>query len=213
MSIGDLRQEYRAAELRRGDLSPDPFTQFQKWFKEALHCEAIREPNAMTLATTGPSGAVNVRTVLLKDQDQRGFVFFTNYLSRKGRELQQHPQAALLFPWLPLERQISISGRVEKTSTAENEAYFASRPFGSKVGAWVSAQSEVLSSREELDRKFVELSEKYAAGDVPIPPHWGGFRILPETMEFWQGRASRLHDRFLYSRETAGTWRIERLSP
>lgn len=213
MSIGDLRQEYRAAELRRADLSPDPFTQFEKWFIEATQCEEIREPNAMTLATSDKTGKITARTVLLKAQDARGFVFFTNYHSRKGRELEENPRAALLFPWLPLERQVSISGRVEKTTTEENKAYFSSRPFGSKIGAWASAQSNTLVTRDELDLKFAELSEKYASGDVPIPPHWGGFRIIPSTMEFWQGRTSRLHDRFLYTRESDDRWQIERLSP
>lgn len=213
MSIGDLRQEYRAAEMRRADLSPNPFVQFEKWFAEALQCAEIREANAMTLATAGANGAVTARTVLLKGHDQNGFVFFTNYLSRKGQVLGENPQAALLFPWLPLERQVAISGRVEKTTVAENEAYFASRPLGSKLGAWASAQSEVLPSREPLEAKYAELSEQYADGAVPTPAHWGGYRVVPETIEFWQGRTSRLHDRFLYTREADGKWRMERLSP
>lgn len=213
MSIGDLRQDYRAAELRRADLSPNPFVQFEKWFTEALQCAGIREANAMTLATTGTNGAVMARTVLLKGHDQNGFVFFTNYLSRKGRQLEENPQAALLFPWLPLERQVSISGRVEKTTVVENEAYFASRPLGSKLGAWASAQSEVLPSREPLDARYAELSQQYADGTVPTPAHWGGYRVVPESIEFWQGRTSRLHDRFLYTREADGNWRLERLSP
>ncbi len=213
MSIGDLRQEYRAAELRRADLSPDPFVQFEKWFAEALQCADIREANAMTLATADLTGAAMARTVLLKGHDARGFVFFTNYLSRKARQLEQNPQAALLFPWLPLERQVAITGRVEKTTAAENEAYFESRPFGSKLGALVSAQSSVLTTRAALDEKFAELSRKYADLAVPLPEYWGGYRLVPETVEFWQGRASRLHDRFLYSKEADGRWRIDRLSP
>ncbi len=210
--LGGLRRNYRPAGLTRESLAADPIAQFRGWFDEALACPAICEPNAMTLATAGADGWVTARTVLLKAFDERGFVFFTNYASTKARQMAENARAALLFPWLALERQVAIAGAVEKVSTAESLAYFASRPFASRVGAWVSRQSSVITSRKLLEMKFEEIRRKFAAGEVPLPDFWGGYRVVPETIEFWQGAADRLHDRFLYSREKDG-WRIERLAP
>jgi len=213
MNAADLRQDYQSGELRRKDLADDPFRQFDPWFKEALACPQIIEPNAMTLATSGSDGRVTARTVLLKAWDEKGFVFFTNYTSQKARQIGENPQAALLFAWLPLERQVAVSGRAEKISLAESLAYFTSRPTESKIGAWVSRQSGIISSRKILEMKFEEMRRKFCEGEIPLPDFWGGFRVVPQTVEFWQGRSSRLHDRFLYTREADGTWRIERLSP
>lgn len=208
----DMRREYRAAKLDRENLDPDPFAQFRKWFQEAVDAELL-EPNAMSLATAGADGRVTTRTVLLKAFDERGFVFFSNYRSRKAEQINENPHAGLLFPWLPLERQVCISGTVEKISTAESLKYFASRPFGSRLGAWVSQQSRVIPSRRFLEMKFEEMKAKFASGEVPLPVAWGGYRVSPETIEFWQGSPNRLHDRFLYTRQSDGSWRIERLSP
>ena len=217
MNAADLRKDYRSGELRRGDLAPDPFRQFDPWFKDAMACPQIIEPNAMTLATSGSDGRVTARTVLLKAWDEKGFVFFTNYTSQKARQIGENPQAALLFAWLPLERQVSISGPAEKISLTESLAYFASRPNESKIGAWVSRQSGIISSRKILEMKFEEMRRKFSQGEIPLPDFWGGYRVVPQTVEFWQGRSSRLHDRFLYTRETDGdgdgVWKIERLSP
>jgi len=212
MGLSDLRQEYTRAGLRKADLSADPIAQFRKWFDEALSAGLI-EPNAMTLSTATPQGKVSARTVLLKAYDTKGFVFFTNYGSRKARDLSENPHAALLFPWLGLERQVIITGMAEKISAAESAAYFISRPFGSRVGAWVSHQSQVISSRAILEAKLEELLKKFAQGGVPLPDFWGGYRIVPETIEFWQGRPNRLHDRFLYARNAEGAWTVERLAP
>ncbi|MDD5260883.1 MAG: pyridoxamine 5'-phosphate oxidase [Methylacidiphilales bacterium] len=209
--ISDLRREYTDRGLHRADLDPDPVAQFRKWFQEARAADLL-EPNAMALATADAKGRVTARTVLLKAFDQKGFVFFTNYNSLKAAQIAENPQSALLFNWLPLERQVSISGPVEKISAAESLAYFASRPFGSRLGAWVSQQSRVIPTRKWLEIKFEEMRKKFASGEVPLPDFWGGYRVAPETLEFWQGAASRLHDRFLYSRAGA-EWKIERLSP
>jgi pyridoxamine 5'-phosphate oxidase len=211
-NIADLRREYNSRGLRKEDLLPNPLDQFRKWFKEAQAAELL-EPNAMSLATADAKGKVSARTVLLKAFDERGLVFFTNYESAKARQLAGNPHAALLFPWLALERQVTISGSAEKISTAESLAYFASRPFGSRLGAWISQQSKVIPSRKLLEMKFEEMRRKFANGEVPLPNFWGGYRIVPETIEFWQGAASRLHDRFQYSRNAQGEWEIERLSP
>lgn len=210
--VAELRREYHGTGLHRENLSPNPFDQFRKWFAQAQEA-GLLEPNAMSLATADRSGRVGVRTVLLKAFDGRGLVFFTNYKSAKARQMEENPQAGLLFAWLPLERQVSISGRVEKISVMESLAYFASRPWGSRLGAWVSQQSEVISSRKLLEAKFEEMKAKFAGGEVPLPDFWGGYRVVPETVEFWQGAPSRLHDRFLYTLEKGGEWRIERLSP
>lgn len=209
--VAHLRRNYERAVLRREDLTPEPIAQFRQWFEEARAADLL-EPNAMTLATSDARGRVTARTVLLKAYDERGFVFFTNYGSRKARQLEENPHAALLFAWLPLERQVAITGRAERISTAESAAYFLSRPFGSRLGAWVSEQSRVVSSRALLEAKFHQLKEKFARGEMPKPDWWGGIRIIPDTVEFWQGGRDRLHDRFLYSKEAAG-WEISRLQP
>lgn len=209
--IDHLRKEYRSRGLRKKDLDANPFQQFSLWFKEAEEA-GLTEPNAMTLATAGASGCVTARTVLLKAFDEKGFVFFTNYSSKKARQIEENPQVALLLPWIDLERQVAISGRAEKLSAKQSLAYFVSRPFNSRVGAWVSHQSKAVSSRKILEMKFAEMKRKFADGQVPLPDFWGGYRVMPESIEFWQGSESRLHDRFVYSRD-AGGWNIERLSP
>ncbi|AOJ38881.1 pyridoxamine 5'-phosphate oxidase [Burkholderia sp. AU33423] len=212
-TLADLRINYSRASLDEADVAHDPFAQFDRWFKEALAAK-LPEPNTMTLATVGADGRPSARIVLIKGVDERGFVFFTNYESRKGRDLAAHPQAALLFYWIELERQVRIEGRIEKTSAEESDRYFASRPLGSRIGAWASAQSAVIDSRATLEAQEKAVSERYG-DNPPRPPHWGGYRLVPDSIEFWQGRPSRLHDRLLYTRD-AGTstgWSISRLSP
>lgn len=210
--IDRLRKDYDSRPpLSRADLDLDPVGQFRRWFEDA-RASGIAEPNAMSLATADATGRVSCRTVLLKAYDARGFVFFTNYGSRKARQIADNPQASLLFPWVALARQIEIAGPVEKISAAESMAYFLSRPFGSRLGAWVSDQSAVISSRQVLLAKFSELKQKFADGEIPKPEGWGGYRVVPATMEFWQGGRDRLHDRFLYTRES-GHWTISRLAP
>jgi len=212
MSLADLRKDYSLAGLAEKDLARDPFRQFEKWFQEA-EAAKIPEPNAMTLATAARDGRPSVRTVLLKGVDGRGFVFYTNYESRKGRELEANPRAALLFPWIALERQVVIEGPVAKVSPEESEAYFHSRPLASQFSAWVSQQSSVIPGRKVLDDSMKELEKKYAGQPVPLPRNWGGYRLAPETVEFWQGRRSRLHDRLRYRRDNDGGWTVERLAP
>jgi len=204
--------EHPAAGLRRRDLDPDPIKQFANWFTSAIEA-GIRDVNAMSLATAGRDGKPSVRILLLKGFDQDGFVFFTNYLSEKGRQLEENSYAACVFYWIELDRQIRISGRAEKTSREESERYFHSRPIGSQLGAWASRQSEVLDARRVLDARMAEMTERYGEGPVPLPPHWGGYVVKPETIEFWQGRSNRLHDRFRYTRQPDGSWQIERLAP
>ena len=211
-SIASLRLSYARASLREGDVAADPVTQFLAWFDDARSAQ-LRELNAMTLATATPDGVPSARIVLLKGVDERGFVFYTDYRSRKGSELAANPRAALVFHWMELERQVRVSGDVEQVSRAESERYFASRPFGSRIGAWTSHQSQVIAGREDLERRESELAARFADGDVPLPTHWGGYRVLPSDVEFWQGRPSRLHDRLRYVRSGEGGWRIERLSP
>lgn len=208
--VATLRRNYTRDGLRRADLSDDPVAQFRKWFGEAVAAELV-EPNAMVLSTTDghrPSS----RTVLLKAYDERGFVFFTNYESRKAQDIAADPNASLLFPWYPLERQVGILGRAERISTAESLAYFTSRPHGSRLGAWVSQQSSVINSRKLLEMKWDEMKRKFADGEVPLPSFWGGIRVVPTEIEFWQGRENRLHDRFRY-RRSGDAWTIERLAP
>ncbi|HXG46024.1 MAG TPA: pyridoxamine 5'-phosphate oxidase [Methylomirabilota bacterium] len=211
-SIADLRREYSLGGLSEADLDPDPIRQFRKWFEEATAAGLI-EPNAMVLATVGTGGQPSTRTVLLKAVDERGFGFFTNYESRKGRELAQNPGAAVTFPWLALERQVNVVGRVTPLSRAEAEQYFKLRPRGSRLGACVSRQSEVIPGRHVLEQRLAELERAYPGDDIPTPPQWGGYLLVPAEIEFWQGRPNRLHDRLRYRRGTHGTWCIERLSP
>jgi pyridoxamine 5'-phosphate oxidase len=199
------------AELRRADLASDPLEQFRRWFGEAS--AALEVPQAMALATAAPDGAPSVRMVLLKGFDERGLVFYSHYTSRKGRELQANPQAALLFHWSPLGRQVRVEGRVERVSEAESDAYFATRPRDAQVGALASRQSDPLGSRAELYERLAELEADLGGGSVPRPPTWGGFLLVPVAWEFWQHRESRLHDRFRYELESPGAWRIGRLFP
>ncbi len=207
----DLRREYKLADLDEASVDPDPVAQFRLWFDQACAAELL-EPNAMSLATVDDEGCPDIRTVLLKAYDARGFVFYTNYTSAKARHIGNHPEVALLLPWLPLERQVKILGRAEKVSAADSLKYFLSRPLGSRLGAWVSDQSSVISGRKVLEMKLEEMKRKFADGKVPLPDHWGGFRVVPRLFEFWQGRSSRLHDRIQYRLEN-GQWLIERLAP
>ena len=208
--VAELRRNYTRDGLSRVDLDPDPVAQFRRWFTQAVEAQIV-EPNAMVLGTTDGKRP-SARSVLLKAYDERGFVFFTNYESRKAKEIAANAHVSLLFPWYPLERQVSILGRAERISTAESLAYFVSRPHGSRLGAWVSQQSSVINSRQLLEMKLEEIKQKFADGEVPLPSFWGGFRVVPSEIEFWQGRENRLHDRFRYA--LSGTdWAIERLSP
>jgi pyridoxamine 5'-phosphate oxidase len=211
MNVADVRREYGLAGLSERELAADPIDQFRLWLEQAMTVDP-KEFTAMTLATADCAGRPSARVVLLKGVDERGFVFYTHYDNHKGRELRENPRAALVFYWPLQDRQVRVEGTVEKTSRAESEAYFASRPLGSRVGAWASPQSRRISSREELERKVREAGERFGE-NVPLPPDWGGFRVHPETIEFWQGRPSRLHDRLCYSRDSEGHWRIERLAP
>jgi pyridoxamine 5'-phosphate oxidase len=212
MNIADLRQNYTRAGLIEADAAIDPFQQFHTWFQAALSAQ-ILEPNAMTLATTTAEGKPSARIVLLKDFDVRGFVFYTNYESLKAQQLSENPHAALVFWWGELERQIRIEGRVEKVSPDESDRYFHSRPIASQIGAWASNQSRVVASRDDLENKQLTLEREYQNQEIPRPPHWGGFRVVPSVMEFWQGRPSRLHDRLRYSLQDDGSWLRERLAP
>ena len=211
ISVADLRKDYTLEGLREADAEPDPFQQFQKWFDQALAAR-LTEPNAMTLATTTPDGNPRARMVLLKNFDERGFVFYTNYESDKGHELANNSYAALVFWWAELERQVRIEGSTQKVSDQESDEYFFSRPLNSRLGAWASAQSQVIKGREALERRLQELKTEYEDKEVPRPSNWGGYRVNPTVVEFWQGRPSRLHDRLRYRLDNGG-WSMERLSP
>lgn len=211
MNIAELRREYAMASLDVADVDRDPLAQFRRWFADAQRAE-IREPNAMTLATASADGQPSARIVLLKSADERGFGFFTDYRSRKAMELETNTRAALLFAWLELERQVRIEGTVARMPEHEADQYFQSRPLGSRYGAWASVQSQVIPDRDWLAAQVREMEERYADGNVPLPPHWGGYILMPALFEFWQGRPSRLHDRVQY-RQTDGMWQIERLAP
>ncbi len=210
-NVADLRKEYTRAGLAESDVDPEPVEQFRRWFDEAL-AAGLHEPNAMIVATASPDGLPSARVVLLKGFDRRGFVFYTNYEGRKGRELEENPRAALLFYWGELERQVRIEGIASRVSGEESDAYYAGRPRGSRLGALASEQSRVVESREVLEGRIRNLEAEYEGRDVPRPAFWGGYRVEPEAMEFWQGRENRLHDRLVYRRGEMG-WKMERLQP
>ena len=209
---GNVEPDFSRSPLLIEELESDPIVQFEKWFSEAWD-ENYPMPHAMSLATASAEGLPTVRTVLLKRYDPRGFVFFTNYGSRKAKQISDNPQAALLFPWVRLGRQVTVAGRVEKISKSESVQYFLSRPRGSQLSAWASAQSNVISSRAILESAFATVKRRFADGEVPLPDFWGGYRVDPDSIEFWQNRKDRLHDRFLYNRGENGAWRIDRLTP
>ena len=211
-AMHDTRREYDASPIDENQMSTDPFAEFELWYKTAVEAQVL-EPNAMTVATVDELHRPTVRTVLLKFFDRNGFVFFTNLESRKAKQIAQNPHVSLLFQWLPLQRQLAIEGRAERVSTLESIKYFASRPRGSQLGAWVSQQSTVITSRSLLESKLAELKHKFAGGEVPLPSFWGGFRIVPHRVEFWQGQPSRLHDRIEYLKQEDGTWLRQRLAP
>jgi pyridoxamine 5'-phosphate oxidase len=211
MSIADLRKDYTLRSLTERDVDPDPFRQFQQWFDQAIESQLL-EPNAMTVATASKEGIPSARIVLLKNFDDRGFVFYTNYESDKSKDLIENPHAALVFLWAELERQVRIVGTVEQVSAAESDEYFYSRPVGSRLGAWTSDQSRIIPDRTVLEQRLADLKVQYEHQEIPRPPHWGGFRVKPSAIEFWQGRSSRLHDRLRYQRQGEG-WVIDRLSP
>ncbi|HEV3410671.1 MAG TPA: pyridoxamine 5'-phosphate oxidase [Chthoniobacterales bacterium] len=212
LNLAALREEYVSHGLRRAELDRDPIRQFAKWFGEAAAGD-IRDVNAMNLATVNAEGVPCSRVVLLKAMSDRGFVFYTNYTSAKAREIEANPRVALNFFWVQLSRQVRINGTAERTSREESEEYFHSRPVGSQLGAWASNQSEVIPNRDVLEAKLVEVTDRFGGGVIPLPPNWGGYRVVPATIEFWQGRTNRLHDRFRYTRQADDTWLIERLSP
>ncbi|MDQ4106639.1 MAG: pyridoxamine 5'-phosphate oxidase [Actinomycetota bacterium] len=211
-SLADLRKEYTRSGLSVSDVLPNPVDQFRRWFEEALEAD-LHEPNGVVLATATPDGRPSARVVLLKGFDERGFVFYTNYEGRKARELERNPYCALLFYWGELERQVRVEGRASRVPDRESDAYFAARPRGSRLGAWASEQSQPVESRGALEERLKELESEYEGREIPRPPFWGGYRVEPESMEFWQGRESRLHDRLLYRGSGGGAWEIRRLQP
>ncbi|WP_203722922.1 pyridoxamine 5'-phosphate oxidase [Streptomyces coelicoflavus] len=212
--LASMRKQYRAEGLSETELAATPVEQFARWFKQAATDGGLFEPNAMVVSTADAEGRPSSRTVLLKHFDAQGFVFYTNYDSRKGRELDANPYVSLLFPWHPMARQVVVTGVARRTGRDETAAYFRTRPHGSQLGAWASVQSSVVAGRRALDSAYAELAARYPEGEqVPVPPHWGGFRVAPQAVEFWQGRENRLHDRLRYVAEGAGGWRVERLSP
>lgn len=210
--VAAMRRQYNLGALREADMQADPIAQFTAWFRDAVSAPIV-DPSAMSLATAGADGRPLVRSVLLKNYDARGFVFYTNLESRKARQLKENPHAALLFPWLLLERQVIVTGAVERLSTVDAVKYFMSRPRDSQLSAWASKQSAPISSRQVLELEWAALKRKFASGDVPMPDFWGGFRVVPETIEFWQGGPDRLHDRIQYTRDPAHGWKIGRLAP
>jgi pyridoxamine 5'-phosphate oxidase len=218
-SVADLRRQYGAAGLHESELAADPMTQFGRWFADVLDAGATSEPNAMVLSTVGSDGTPSSRMVLLKGYDERGFVFFTNYRSRKGLEIAGNPAVSLQFPWNALERQVVVTGDASKVDRTESAAYFRTRPYASQLGAWASPQSEVVAGREELDRRYAEVAESFPEGyEVPLPDHWGGYVVRPRTVEFWQGRPGRMHDRLRYRHagvtgDDGRSWVVERLAP
>ena len=212
MDLTSLRAKYTTRGLDIRDLDPDPFLQFELWFNQEMDAK-LTEPNAFSLATVGTDMMPSIRTVLLKIFDEKGFVFFTNYKSTKAKQIEENPKAAALFAWLDLERQVKIEGNIEKISTSQSLKYFLSRPKGSQIGAWVSHQSQVISSRSLLEQKFDEIRKKFVKGEVPFPDFWGGYIIKPIRIEFWQGGQDRLHDRFLYELQDDKSWSISRLAP
>ena len=212
MQLAEMRRNYAARALDLADLDANPFAQFDHWMREAIETQVI-EPNAMTLAPADAAGRPAVRTVLLKGFDERGFVFYSNYESAKARDLAANPKVALLFPWLALERQVSAMGVAQKITAVESLKYFLSRPRESQIGAWASRQSEVISTRALLESKFAEMKARFANGEIPLPDQWGGYRVTPQSFEFWQGRPNRLHDRFKYTLQSDGSWTIARLMP
>tara|TARA_R110002096_G_scaffold285473_1_gene479275 strand:+ start:1816 stop:2454 length:639 start_codon:yes stop_codon:yes gene_type:complete len=212
MDISQIRKDYTKGGLDCDDLNDSPFEQFGLWLEQAIKAE-IKEPTAMSLATVGKDGQPSLRTVLLKHFDEAGFNFYTNQKSAKAIQISENDHVALLFPWLDLERQVIIRGRAEKTSVADSMRYFASRPTGSQLSAWASPQSTFVESRKFLEMQLAKIKEKFKSGDIPLPDFWGGYRIVPATIEFWQGGKDRLHDRFLYTRESAGSWLIQRKAP
>ncbi|WP_405697252.1 pyridoxamine 5'-phosphate oxidase [Streptomyces coelicoflavus] len=212
--LASMRKQYRAEGLSETELAATPVEQFARWFKQAATDGGLFEPNAMVVSTADAEGRPSSRTVLLKHFDAQGFVFYTNYDSRKGRELDANPYVSLLFPWHPMARQVVVTGGARRTGRDETAAYFRTRPHGSQLGAWASVQSSVVADRRALDGAYAELAARYPEGEqVPVPPHWGGFRVVPQAVEFWQGRENRLHDRLRYVAEGGGGWRVERLSP
>jgi pyridoxamine 5'-phosphate oxidase len=212
--LASMRKHYREEGLAEAGLADTPVAQFARWFRQAATEGRLFEPNAMVVSTADAEGRPSSRTVLLKSFDERGFVFYTNYDSRKARDLAQNPYVSLLFPWHPMARQVIVQGVARRTGRDETAAYFRTRPHGSQLGAWASAQSTVIATRAEIDAAYAELAARYPEGEqVPVPPHWGGFRVAPRSVEFWQGRENRLHDRLRYVAEPDGSWRVEWLSP